>query len=111
LRNTEVFYNWSKTILVNCCKGIQRKKNKVLLTEEIIEGSFEECYESKEENLDILKQMKKLNIFQQEAIKLKYFGDMDYQSIAKLSKVPVGTVKSRIATGLKKLREAFGGEY
>lgn len=36
---------------------------------------------------------------------------MDYESIASLTKVSVGTVKSRVFNGLRKLREALGGEY
>jgi RNA polymerase sigma-70 factor (ECF subfamily) len=55
--------------------------------------------------------MKTLNEEQQEAIKLKYLMDMDYESIAAISKVPVGTVKSRIFNGIKKLKEVFGGDY
>jgi len=111
LKNNQVFYSWSKTILVNCCRDILRKRNKVVLMDEVIEKVHYECYETEENRLDILKYLKKLNQYQQEAIKLKYFADMDYESIAKLSNVPVGTVKSRISTGLKKLKECFGGEY
>ena len=79
--------------------------------DEIIETSHEECYETFEKKLDILKYLKRLNEYQEEAIKLKYFADMDYESIARVSNVPVGTVKSRISTGLKKLKECLGGEY
>lgn len=111
LKNNEAFYSWSKTILVNCCRDILRKKNKLVLMDEIIEKEHYECYETEEKRLDILKYLKKLNNYQQEAIKLKYFADMDYESIAEVSKVPVGTVKSRISTGLKKLKDCFGGEY
>jgi RNA polymerase sigma factor (sigma-70 family) len=111
LKNNEAFYSWSKTILVNCCKEILRKKSKVVLMEEIIEDVHEEGYVTKERKMDILNYLKRLNEYQQEAIKLRYFADMDYESIAKISNVTVGTVKSRISTGLKKLKECFGGEY
>jgi DNA-directed RNA polymerase specialized sigma24 family protein len=36
--------------------------------------------------------------------------DMDYQSIAELLKIPLGTVKSRISIGLSKLKVVLGGE-
>jgi len=111
LKNEEVFYSWSKTILVNCCKSILKKKNKVILLEEFEETVSEEGFESNEKKIDILKYLKILSEHQQEAIKLKYFMDLDYETIAKISNVPVGTVKSRLSTGLKKLKEAFGGEY
>jgi RNA polymerase sigma factor (sigma-70 family) len=111
LKNNDAFYSWSKTILVNCCKEISRKKSKVVLIEEIIEIVQEEGYVTKERKMDILNYIKSLNEYQQEAIKLRYFTDLDYESIAKISNVAVGTVKSRISTGLKKLKECFGGEY
>ena len=111
LKNNEAFYSWSKTILVNCCRDILRKRNEVVLMDEIIETSHEDCYGSQERKQDILRYFKKLNEYQQEAIKLRYFVDMDYESIAKISNVAVGTVKSRISTGLKKLKDCFGGEY
>ena len=111
LKNDDVFYSWSKTILINCCKNILKKRNKELLMDKIIENCHEECYEPYEKKLDILTYLKRLNKYQEEAIKLKYFADMDYESIAKVSNVAVGTVKSRISTGLKKLKECLGGEY
>lgn len=111
LKKNELFYSWSKTILVNCCKNILRKKNKVVTVEEVEEKYYIENFEVTEKRLDIMRYLKRLNQHQQEAIKLKFLMDMDYESIANLSKVPVGTVKSRISTGLKKLKECFGGEY
>lgn len=111
LKKNEVFYSWSKTILVNCCKNILRKKSKVVVVEELQEEGYIESFEGTEKRMDIMRYLKKLNEHQQEAIKLKYLMDMDNESIAKLSSVPVGTVKSRISTGLRKLKECFGGEY
>lgn len=111
LKKDEVFYSWSKTILVNCCKSILRKKSRVIMLEEMEEEACEGGFEGRERRMDIITYLKELNEHQQEAIKLKYLMDMDYESIAKLSNVPVGTVKSRVSTGLKKLKECFGGEY
>lgn len=54
--------------------------------------------------------MQQLNEPQKEAIQLKYFHDLDYRAIAEVTEVPLGTVKSRIFQGLKKLRELYGGE-
>jgi RNA polymerase sigma-70 factor (ECF subfamily) len=54
--------------------------------------------------------MSKLNQRHQEVIKLRYFLDLDYNTIAAMLKIPVGTVKSRISIGLQKLKESFGGE-
>jgi RNA polymerase sigma-70 factor (ECF subfamily) len=111
LKKVESFYSWSKTILVNCCKDILRKR-KNMEGIDINEYQFiDNGNKDKEAIIDVLTYMNTLNINQQEAIKLKYLMDMDYESIAALSNVPVGTVKSRIFNGLKKLKEAFGGDY
>ncbi|KPU43850.1 RNA polymerase sigma factor SigV [Oxobacter pfennigii] len=111
LKDSSAFYSWSKTILVNCCKDIVRNKSRYTVREEIEEEVYERGFERSENRIDIIKSLKILNEGQQEAIKLKYLLDMDYESIAKMSNVPVGTVKSRLFTALKKLKESFGGEY
>jgi RNA polymerase sigma-70 factor (ECF subfamily) len=111
LKNSDSFYSWTKTILVNCCKSILRKRKKVAAFEEIEEEVQERGFEDRERNMDVMKYLRLLNKHQQEAIELKYFMDMDYENIAKISNVPVGTIKSRISTGLKKLKDCFGGEY
>ena len=50
--------------------------------------------------------LSRLSEKQQEAIKLRYYLDLDYQSIADILKIPVGTVKSRISIGLKILEKS-----
>lgn len=111
LQRAESFYSWSKTILVNCCKTSLRKMKRVIPIDEYDEKGFEENLESRESRVDILKVLKSLNKNQQEAIKLRYLLDMDYETISRVTKVPLGTVKSRISNGLSRLRELFGGEY
>ncbi|MEW9122615.1 MAG: sigma-70 family RNA polymerase sigma factor [Thermotaleaceae bacterium] len=111
LRKEEAFYSWSKTILVNCCRDILRRKKKLVFFEDYQEEVYQESYEQTEQQLDLERHMKRLNREQQEVIRLRYYLDLDYQTIAGLTKVPLGTVKSRIANGLKKLKESFGGVY
>lgn len=111
LKNPNAFYSWSKTILVNCCRSLLRKRNRVVLLEKYEDGEYTENYLGQEQKYDIMKGLQRLNMYQQEAIRLKYFLDMDYETISKLAGVPLGTVKSRISEGLRKLKEVFGGEY
>lgn len=110
LKNASSFYSWSKTILVNCCKNNLKKKNKIVLLDELQEIRQEDSAEQKDEQLRLEKHLEELSSKQQEAIKLRYFMDMNYQSISELLKVPVGTVKSRISIGLDKLKTLLGGE-
>jgi len=111
LRDAEAFYSWSKTILVNECKKILRKRKREVHVDEKAEESYIENYDGREMRQDISKYIKMLNIYQQEAIKLKYFLDLDYATIAKITGTPEGTVKSRIFNGLDKLKALFGGDY
>lgn len=121
LKKNEAFYSWSKTILVNGCKSLLRKQNKLVHIEQWeaankigIDDSLlhspSDPYISSEQQMDIQKMLLHVNEQQREAIQLKYFHDLDYESIADMTNVSIGTVKSRIFQGLKKLREQFGGD-
>ncbi len=111
LKNAEAFYSWSKTILVNCCRKTLKKRKRMLYLSDIEERDYDEDFITSENRHDILTNLKKLNQNQQEAIKLRYFIGMDYGSIAEITSTPLGTVKSRISTGLARLRESLGGDY
>ncbi|SDS49666.1 RNA polymerase sigma-70 factor, ECF subfamily [Paenibacillaceae bacterium GAS479] len=118
LRDAEVFYSWSKTILANGCKSMLHERNKLVLVDEWQpdqesepEGTLaRDPYGSSDQQMDLQALLLQVNEHQREAIRLKYFHDLDYQTIAGMTNVSVGTVKSRIFQGLKKLRECYGGE-
>jgi len=120
LKKDDAFYSWSKTILVNCCKNAFKKNNRVISLEDIRDkvqedydnskASYNEEIEEKNQQIIIEEYMSKLNEKHQEVIKLRYFLDLDYKTIASILKIPSGTVKSRISIGLQRLKECFGGE-
>lgn len=112
LQKNDAFYSWSKTILVNICKSTLNQQKKVILLESTPEGQHcdQAPFISNEQRLDIQQMLSHLNENQREAIQLKYYHDLDYKTIAVITNVAIGTVKSRIFEGLKKLRELFGGE-
>ncbi|AZS17304.1 RNA polymerase sigma factor [Paenibacillus lutimineralis] len=127
LKSEEAFYSWSKTILVNSCKGLLRKRSKLVLVDEweseyinhhelgspphgVNSTETEDPYLNSERQMDIQTLLLQINEQQKEAIQLKYLHDLDYQTISDITQVPVGTVKSRISQGLKRLREYRGGE-
>jgi len=61
LKKPEAFYSWSKTILVNCCKNLLRKKKNVLYLDIIQEASQEEVFAQKNEQLVLKKHLSQLN--------------------------------------------------
>ncbi|GIN73967.1 hypothetical protein J14TS2_44420 [Bacillus sp. J14TS2] len=114
LKRNEAFFSWSKTILVNTCKALIRKQKRLVLTDDLSmvaedQASTKDPYEQSEQYMVIEKLLDHINEHQREAIQLKYFHDLDYQTIAEITNVSVGTVKSRVFNGLKKLREHYGG--
>ncbi|KRG12269.1 sigma-70 family RNA polymerase sigma factor [Lederbergia galactosidilytica] len=118
LKINEAFFSWSKTILVNACKAIVRKRKRLVLADDVVtvsgveenQLSTKDDYERSEQLMVIEKLLEYINDQQKEAIQLKYFHDLDYQTIAEMTNVSVGTVKSRVFNGLRKLREHYGGE-
>ena len=111
LKDPGAFYSWSKTILVNCCRSALRKRGRVVFLNDKREEAYHENYHRQELQEDLERYLKKLNRHQQEAIRLRYFLDMDYETISVITGTALGTVKSRISLGLDRLRKLLGGEY
>jgi RNA polymerase sigma factor (sigma-70 family) len=105
LKKDEAFYSWSKTILVNCCKNQLRKNNRVISFDNVKEQADEELFRQRDRSIMLEKYLSQMNQKHQEVIKLRYYLDLDYQTIAEILRIPVGTVKSRIHWGLKQLKE------
>ncbi len=114
LKKEEAFYSWSKTILVNSCKELLRKQKKLVLIDDwqVIgnESISSQPFIKNEQQIDIQEMLLHLNEHQKEAIQLKYIHDYDYKTIAKLTNSSVGTVKSRVFQGIRKLRDYYGGD-
>jgi RNA polymerase sigma-70 factor (ECF subfamily) len=70
----------------------------------------EEGFNMKDEQIMLESCLSRLSGKHREFLQLRFYLDMDYQSIADLLKIPVGTVKSRISVGLAQLRENMGGD-
>lgn len=118
LRKEEAFYSWSKTILVNCCKSLLQKRGRLVLLDDwgqedergVVPVHSDDPFRHNDQHMDIQVLLLRINEHQREAIQLKYFHDLDYRTIAEMTNVSLGTVKSRIFQGLKKLRDHYGGE-
>lgn len=118
LKKADAFPSWSRTILANHCKAMLKKRNKVVLIDHWESGNgahsdaagVSDPYERRDRRMDVRSSLERISPDQKEAIALKYFHDLDYESIARITNVSVGTAKSRVFNGLKKLKEWFGGE-
>lgn len=118
LKKNEMFYSWSKTILVNHCKTVlkQRKREILLEDTELVHedeqnhSKMNDPYERIEQQIDIQQLLTYINEDQKEAIQLKYFHDLDYETIAAITNVSIGTAKSRVFQGLRKLRDHYRGD-
>jgi len=118
LKKVDSFDSWSRTILVNHCRAMLKRRNKLILIDEWQDGNdrgsnatgIQDPYEQQDQSMDIRRSLERVNPDQKEAIELRYFHDLDYEAIARITNVSVGTVKSRVFNGLKKLKEWYGGE-
>jgi RNA polymerase sigma factor (sigma-70 family) len=118
LKKEESFYSWSKTILVNGCKRQLHKRSKLVLLEdwnitdekEKADVTSGDPYHKSEQQMDMQALLLHVNEQQREAIQLKYFHDLDYQTIAEITQVSIGTVKSRIYNGLQTLKNHYRGD-
>ena len=77
----------------------------------MIEEQVARCeFQQKEDQILLERCLSQLSEKHQEVIRLRYFLDLDYETISRILKIPLGTVKSRIFNALKKMEACFGGE-
>jgi RNA polymerase sigma-70 factor (ECF subfamily) len=65
---------------------------------------------SSEARLDLAQALDKLTADQRVAVALHYYQDLSVDEAARVLKVPVNTMKSRLKTALRRLRELTGAE-
>ena len=63
-----------------------------------------------EARLDLVRALDQLTIEQRAAVALHYYQDLSVEETAKALRIPVDTLKSRLKTALKRLRELTGYE-
>jgi len=104
LRKQEAFESWSKKILVNVCRKYLRRAKRIVFLEDIQIREKEDVFQERSDSgLFIRKHLERLKPKFQEIIKLRYYLDFDYGTIAEILDIPPGTVKSRIHTALQTL--------
>jgi RNA polymerase sigma-70 factor (ECF subfamily) len=106
-RGDSAFGTWLYRIAVNCCNDLLRSRSRRPLPEEdpapsSPSASFEDRVAAR---LDIREALARLNEEYREAVAMHDLGGIPYEEIARLTGVSIGTVKSRISRGRKRLGE------
>ena len=106
LREIKYFKTWLVRIVINECYGILRRNRKLQRFEEnIVENKSYFGNYIKEEYLDLYQAISRLEEKEKICILLFYMEDYSVAEIADVLKIPVGTVKSRLNRGRKKLKD------
>jgi RNA polymerase sigma-70 factor (ECF subfamily) len=106
------FKPWLYTIATNIARNYQRRAD-TRYTEAVIEDMDyadeallpEDAVLVQDEAQHVMQALAALPEHQREVLVLFYYEDLSQADIAEILKIPVGTVKSRLSLGLKRLRE------
>ncbi len=107
---------WITSIAVNVCRDYMRSswKKRVIVTEDFLtyssDSDTEELIEKRNERKELLDAIMKLPDKYRQIIHLYYYQEMDVKDIAKVLKIPGGTVKSRLFKARNLLYGLMGGE-
>lgn len=109
IRNIDAINTWFYKILINENLLYLRKSKKEICKED---NELDCIYlENFNENIDIYEQLNFLNTETKTIIILHYFEDLTLAEISKITNTNINTVKSRLYTGLKKLKIKLEEEY
>jgi RNA polymerase sigma-70 factor (ECF subfamily) len=104
---------WILRIAIRCCSDSLRKMRRRQFKETVLfwlersgspEKKAEEIVENKEETEQLSHMLAKLPPKTRIVLTLKYGHDMKNNEIAEILDIPLGTVKSRIHSGLKQMK-------
>jgi len=102
---------WLTRIAMNESISLYRRRHRFqALTERFgrLGGSKHEL--PSEERLDLARALEQLTPEQRATVALHYYQDLSVEETARIIRVPVDTVKSRLKTALRRLREVTGAE-
>ena len=106
LEKNEYFRTWIIRILINECNEILRKNKRVIHLDDNSDTDTE-IYSDSYENMDLTRAINSLSEELRLTTVLFYFEDMSLKDIAKMLKIPEGTVRSRLTRARIKLREVM----
>lgn len=105
--NKSSFLTWASRVCIYLCLDHLRK----LKTKPTVSWSdhdqTDSTYTSTQDTIGLLALVNTLESAEREVIDLAYFRGFTHQEIARHINIPLGTVKTRIIRGIKKLRHYF----
>lgn len=100
---------WLYTITRNKLVDHWRRTGEPLALEEIDERRLAEVEEPGDLRLSVRQALSRVAPEQRRAIEMAYFGGLTYEETARRLDLPLGTLKSRIRSGLKTLKSLLEG--
>ena len=109
LKNADAMRTWFYRILVNVCTDLLRQRKRVTLVppEALDAGSYEDPLP---EDGSLARRVDALPSEIAAIIRLRFYEELSLQEISAVMNCPLSTVKTRLYTGLKKLRIQLEGE-
>lgn len=105
IKNEDAIKTWFYRILINECLTGLKKRNKVILTADVVEQEAVYYEEGYEQGDDIEQELEKLEMDVQGIIKLRFFEEMSLKEISSITGFNLNTVKTKLYRGLKLLKE------
>lgn len=108
LKDPNAIHTWFYRILVNTCYDLLRQRTRVefLPPEDLDAGSYEDPQPADD---TLSQRVEALPVEISTIIKLRFYEDMSLHEISSITGVNVNTVKTRLYSGLKKLRVILEG--
>lgn len=103
LREMQYLGTWFYRIVVNTANTYLKKKSKIIFLDEIV--SLEEGKEDRYQDIDLYQKVMNLAPKYKFPIILKYYEDMKIEQIASILGENENTIKTRLYTALRKLKE------
>lgn len=100
---------WLYKIMLNVTHTLMKEQRQELNLEAIVhtseEDNVEYCILQEEMNKELWQDINRLGVKIREVLYMHYYLEMKLDDIAKLLDIPLGTCKSRLNTGLSRLRK------
>lgn len=110
LRDLSALRTWFCRILVNACTDLLRQRGRVTYVplEDLEEGGYEDPLPADD---SLAARVDALPPEVSTVIRLRFYEELSLKEISAVTGAPLSTVKTRLYTGLKKLRVSLEGVY